>query len=296
MTWFKVDDRFHSHQKVLMLAADGELAALGLWVIAGSWAADQLTDGWIPQYVASRLDADFAIHADALVRVALWECDVRNGIAGWQFHGWNEEGRQPTAEKVLADRKATADRVARFRDRKSNGVTNDVTNGRVTLPRPDPTKVLPTEVLTPAHATEDDIPRSPKRTAQPKRNGIEDPESWERFWRAYPRKKDKGNAERAWNKAIADGATPDEIMNGVLFYRLDCANKEAQYIKYPATWLNARGWQDEPDPAPAPPRAIGAPSEAAAVQPRSFDEMRHEFTPHRQDTVPDFGNPFGMPS
>ena len=39
MTWFKVDDKFHSHRKVAALGAD--VAALSLWVVAGSWSADQ---------------------------------------------------------------------------------------------------------------------------------------------------------------------------------------------------------------------------------------------------------------
>jgi hypothetical protein len=45
MTWAKVDDRLHDHPKIDAMLEAGELqgaAALGLWVAALSYAADQL--------------------------------------------------------------------------------------------------------------------------------------------------------------------------------------------------------------------------------------------------------------
>jgi hypothetical protein len=114
----------------------------------------------------------------------------------------------------------------------------------------------------------------PPKPPRAKRPAIEHPELWETFWAAYPRKKDKGTAEKAWNKAIRDGIEPQTILDGVLFYRLDCAQlTDPKFIKYPATWLNARGWQDEPDPQP---RAIGAPSEASTVQPKPWRQVQAE--------------------
>jgi hypothetical protein len=64
------------------------------------------------------------------------------------------------------------------------------------------------------------------------------------FWEAYPKKKNKGHAEKAFNKlkqpldvllaAIAVArSSPEWLKDG------------GQYIPYPATWLNARGWEDE---------------------------------------------------
>src|SRR3990172_9012834 len=43
MPWFTIDDKWHSHPKVIGLS----LAAAGLWAKAGSWCNDQLTDGRI---------------------------------------------------------------------------------------------------------------------------------------------------------------------------------------------------------------------------------------------------------
>jgi len=158
MPWFKVDDGFHAHHKVAKLGPDHS-DALSLWVVAGSWSADQLTDGWVPEYVAARLDVHYAERAKALVRVGLWGTAERDGEPGWLFHGWSDPGRNPTSEQVKAEREATAERQRRFRDRvkgtkrpagdgsetasempneapESNAVTNAVSHGPVTAPVP----------------------------------------------------------------------------------------------------------------------------------------------------------------
>lgn len=129
-----------------------------------------------------------------------------------------------------------------------------------------------------------------------KRTDVEAPEAWARFWKIFPRKKDPDDAVRAWNSAIRRGIDPTDILNGVEFYVLDCRGRDAKYIKYPASWLNAGSWRDEPDPEPQAPRVITGISEAGAMQPRNFAEMRHEFAP-RQQSEPDFdfGDAFGIP-
>ena len=64
------------------------------------------------------------------------------------------------------------------------------------------------------------------------------------FWKAYPRKKGKGQAERAWTAAVKSAA-PEEIIAGLLRVKWP---SDPQFIKHPATWLNGRCWLDEPDP------------------------------------------------
>lgn len=48
MTWFKVDDTFYGHPKTLKAGN----AAVGLWVKAGAYAAQHLTEGVVPGVVA----------------------------------------------------------------------------------------------------------------------------------------------------------------------------------------------------------------------------------------------------
>jgi hypothetical protein len=105
VTWFKVDDKLHSHPKVQRTG----LAAMGLWALAGSWSADYLTDGYIPPETLRGLGAT-RTHATRLTQAGLW---VPLGD-GWQFHGWIDY--QPSRERVLERRADAAARIRRWRE------------------------------------------------------------------------------------------------------------------------------------------------------------------------------------
>ena len=71
--------------------------------------------------------------------------------------------------------------------------------------------------------------------------------SFEIFWKAFPKKRNKGQAERAWGKL-----SPDDVLLGVMLSKLDQAKRtpewsqnNGKFIPHPGTWLNARGWEDE---------------------------------------------------
>ena len=71
---------------------------------------------------------------------------------------------------------------------------------------------------------------------------------FEEFWNHYPKKVDKGAALRAFRKAAK---TEDValIINGAEKYAEDPNLPEKQFIKNPATWLNAEAWNNGPLPA-----------------------------------------------
>lgn len=70
------------------------------------------------------------------------------------------------------------------------------------------------------------------------------------FWAAYPRKKNKEQARKAFQKL--KGVKLQELLDAIERQKRsrDWTKDGGQYIPYPATWLNAGGWQDE-DMAPA---------------------------------------------
>lgn len=107
MTWFKVDDSFHSHLKVLA----AEPAALGLWVVAGSWCGANLTDGFVPDHVLSRLIPGSTPLALQLVDCGLW----RRAKGGYRFHDWAQY--QPTRDEATAakTRKSSGGRLGNHR-------------------------------------------------------------------------------------------------------------------------------------------------------------------------------------
>ena len=104
MPWFKVDDTLAHHAKVL---AAGN-AAVGLWVRAGAWSMQQLTDGFIPTHVARQLGS--RVEACRLCDAGLWvEKDD-----GYLFHEWGQ--RQPSRVQVLSERESARERQQRARD------------------------------------------------------------------------------------------------------------------------------------------------------------------------------------
>jgi len=95
MTWFKVDDTLAFHHKTVAAG----VPALGLWVRAGSWCAQTLTDGFVPEHMVPALaDGDVGL-ARRLVEAGLW-CRVKGGYA---FHGW--ANYQPSRQSI-EDRRA----------------------------------------------------------------------------------------------------------------------------------------------------------------------------------------------
>jgi hypothetical protein len=105
MTWFKVDDSFHAHPKVL--AADP--AALGLWVVAGAWCSANLTDGQVPTYVLPRLIPGSEALAARLVDCGLW----KRSKGGFRFHDWADYN--PCGESVKEERAAARERMRTLR-------------------------------------------------------------------------------------------------------------------------------------------------------------------------------------
>jgi hypothetical protein len=97
MSWFKLDDNFHSHPKVL---AAGN-AAVGLFVRCGSYCSHYLTDGHVSAPVARRYGR--AADIERLVESELW---VPNGDGYWMpdYLEYN-----PSGDEVRAQRTETAE-------------------------------------------------------------------------------------------------------------------------------------------------------------------------------------------
>lgn len=93
---------------------------------------------------------------------------------------------------------------------------------------------------------------SPQVPRPPSPSGKATTQGFDRFWRAYPKKKSKGDAERAWKKLQPDEPLQDSILDAIERARTSAEWKKdgGQYIPYPATWLNAKGWEDEYESKP----------------------------------------------
>lgn len=179
MAWFKVDDGFWSHPKTVACGTE----AIALWVRAGAWSCQQLTDGVVPDYVLPMFQSSTDV-ADRLVDVGYW----RRVEGGYSFHDWGEY--QEDSVKVKERRKAARDRMRAARDARSKkGGSQDVhANNDGTdyeqdahvrdlfadcSPNPDPTRPDPTRPTSPkGEGPSDTIPKKfcpkhPSGTAEP---------------------------------------------------------------------------------------------------------------------------------
>lgn len=89
-------------------------------------------------------------------------------------------------------------------------------------------------------------------------------DGFEEFWKAYPKRKARGAATKAWSKVKSKAETLQAILKALAWQRTspDWTKDGGQFIPYPASYLNAQGWLDE------------APAQSAAPIP--FDREAYE--------------------
>lgn len=125
MPWFKIDDGFHCHPKVLAAGT----AAVGLYVRCGSWSAQQMSNGIVPKRVAKMYGTARMIRA--LIDAGLWHekghgCTFcpqldANSYAIHEFLAYNLSRNQ-----VLSERANKAERQKRWREgQRKNQQVND---------------------------------------------------------------------------------------------------------------------------------------------------------------------------
>ncbi len=70
---------------------------------------------------------------------------------------------------------------------------------------------------------------------------------FDEFWAQYPKKRSKGQAEKTWVKIKPDEQLFKAILDGLERAKtsVDWLKDDGQYIPYPSSWLNAKGWEDE---------------------------------------------------
>lgn len=69
--------------------------------------------------------------------------------------------------------------------------------------------------------------------------------SFDEFWKLYPKKVGKAQAEKAWKKLKVDEALLETMKKAIERQKRSKQWKDKQFIPYPATWLNGRRWEDE---------------------------------------------------
>lgn len=157
-------------------------------------------------------------------------------------------------EKRQARKKSSAERVKEHRERqktlkKQNDKTkkDDVTNKNpqcnenVTLPNVTCNKNV---TLEEEGEEEEELEKELIPPLTPPRGKVS---GFENFWKSYPKKRSRGQAEKAWQALKPNEQLQDRILSALERAKTsaDWQKDSGQFIPYPATWIRAKGWEDE---------------------------------------------------
>lgn len=243
MVWFRVDDCFHCHPKVLEAGNE----AAGLWVRCGAYCAQHLTDGVVPRQIVLLYGS--AALAEVLVTVGLW-ISVDDGYQMNDYLLYNR-----SKAEVMTERSQAAERQRESRERKAakqqeqrnrnNGhsVSHSVTaNDSHTVSHASVTAPVPIPISTNKHSLIVGTPTVSSADADGE---------FDTFWINYPRKAQKQDARKAWTQQLRKKISPERMIAGAKGYAEYCKakNTDQQWIKYPGSWLRAGGYDDhQPEP------------------------------------------------
>lgn len=88
-------------------------------------------------------------------------------------------------------------------------------------------------------------PKGDKPEVKPEKDSFS--ESFDDFWKAYPKKVSKTSALKAWNKLKPDDNLVREILTALENQKQSSQwqKDNGDFIPYPAKWLNERRWEDD---------------------------------------------------
>jgi hypothetical protein len=267
MSWAQMDDGFHDHPKTLALMDSASpietAAAVGLWTLMLTWAKSHADpqhperSGHIPaglvfrtmggKVLGERL-ANLLVNARAGRDHGLWEIDPSGGWRIHDFAAWQELDRWQARSE--AGRKGARARwkqtgPALFGDPLDPHAVANAT-AQATAQRPhvngNATAMPTTPHPTPPHTR----PKTSPSPRAARRMVDDDDPGFAAFWAAYPRKRDKQDARRAWPVAIGQ-APVSRLVAGAQTYAAECeaAGRDKQHMKLPATWLSKGSWDNE---------------------------------------------------
>jgi hypothetical protein len=113
--------------------------------------------------------------------------------------------------------------------------------------------------------------------------------AFDEFWEIYPRKLGKGEAQKAFEKAV-DRHGLDVVMGGVRCLASDPNLPDPQFIPRAATWLNGERWGDDPYPPKQPSgadRFLKPPAEIPDA--RAWVKQMHDLGEHFECRAGEFG-------
>ena len=204
-------------------------------------ASQNVTRGHIDvttEDIASALDCEL-LQIDSIIEAMQGRVIHQGVLSGWDSRQVKREdsGNDETGSKSAAERKREQrEREKLERDNELNEVSHAVSRNVTTDKDKDKDK------------EEEKNLKSFEAFASSasKKESSSSESSFEKFWSAYPKKKNKGQAEKAWIKLRPTDELVSEIMLAVSNAKSssDWAEDSGKFIPYPATWISKKGWCD----------------------------------------------------
>lgn len=279
--WFRMYSDFLEDAKIISLAFEDQRHFIGILALKGAGLIDQeCAPEIMDRLVAQKLWVD----RSSIVEVKRRLVEVGLIDINWQPLAWEKRqfvsDRDPTAAE-RQQRKRDRDRELKEEEKRHGGVTRD-SHGGVTPGVTDPSHRSDTDSDSDSDSEEISSlsPSSPSPPAAADAAGVSErsdpaptptaqaatdappPRSapkpkvtpWPRFddfWSAYPNKKAKEDARRAWNRM----RPPPDVIDTILADLPHRATSDRSwldgYIPNPATYLNGRRWEDVITPTTA---------------------------------------------
>ena len=228
--WIKMRTALAHDPAVIAIALDldkSEFEIVGMLHHIWSWADSQSQDGHIKRVTEKWLDR--FVHCDGFsksLESAKWLVISSEGIEFPNFGKHNGESAKKRAE--------AAERQRLSRELKDKKGVTDMSH-----------KTCDESVTREEKRREEN--KDQKQDQKPLSPDKPDDGMFSKFWSVYPNKKAKGSAEKAWIKIKPDQPLFERIIQAVMKQRAseDWVKDGGKFIPHPASWLNAKRWDDE---------------------------------------------------
>ena len=234
--WIKLTTDMFDNRKVkhLRRLPEGNNIVL-IWVMLLTMAGRCNASGMIfltenipytPKMLADELDFEENTVVLALKALEDLNMVVTNGVY-FAIAGW-EEYQNTDRLSEIREYNRIAKQKSRAKQKALQAPSDDVNDESMTSQR--------------CHDTEEDIEEDIEIDKDK-----EDIYPFDEFWLAYPKKKAKEAARKAWAKLKPDETLGKEIIQAVIesAKTKDWLKENGKYIPYPATYLNGKRWEDE---------------------------------------------------
>ena len=249
MAWIESHQEVGRHPKTKKLA---RLLGVSLPAAVGHlhyfwwWALDFAQDGTLEKYDGYDLaDAmQWVGDPDQLVEALISAGYIDDTDDGLMIHDWGEYAGKllERRAKDRARKRAAAEAAGVPQNFRRSSDGNDEESGETpsaSFVTNQPTVPNQPNTTNSTNRTEPTTPTSAALTLQERR--------FAEFWEAYPNKKAKKTAQKAWNKIKPTAALFEKIMTAIKIAKesADWKKENGRYIPHPATWLNGGRWDDE---------------------------------------------------